>query len=172
MNFPKNIEINNDIRLELFNIRHKNDYFQSIHKLEEEDSFRKNLQQRFPNIEKVELMLLDAINDKLKKTGSPDYFITYKGNIAGMFEFHPLSDEDHVEVGYWLYAQYRRKGILSSILPIMIEFTKEHFPKTKILATTPIDNKPSQKLLEKTQFKKLEIFLSLGIKKWPNLKRV
>lgn len=154
MSFPDNIIVNDDIRLELFKLAHKEPYFQSIHELKEEDEFRDNLQKRFTNIKKIELMLVDAIDEKLKKTGSPDYFIIYKGQIAGMFEFHPLDDADYIEMGYWVYAKFRRRGILSTIIPLMIKFTKEHFDKSKILATTPTDNIPSQGLLQKMKFQK------------------
>lgn len=159
MNFPNNIAVNDDIRLELFNINHKKDYFESIHELKDNDDYRNNLQGRFSNLKKVELMLIDAIDDKLQNTGSPDYFIIYKGKIAGIFEFHPLNEGDYVEIGYWLFAKFRRLGVLSQIIPVMIDFSKEYFDKSKILATTPIDNISSQRLLRKMKFIKTENIL-------------
>ncbi len=152
MNFEQIIQVNDNITLELFNLGHKNTFFEAIHELTEEDSFRCDLQSRFSNLGKVHNMLDDAINRKLKNGGSPDYFIFYKGSLAGMFEFHPLTEEDHVEMGYWLFAKYRRKKILSTIIPRMITFTKENFNKSKILATTSTDNIASQRLLENMNF--------------------
>lgn len=154
MNFPKNIVINEDIVLEIFSLSHKNPYFQAIHEIVEEDDFRVELQRRFLNSAKVELMLKDAIENKLGSNGSPDYFIFYKGELAGMFEFHPLNDDDYIEMGYWLFKKFRRKGILSVAIPPMIEFSKKYFDKSKILATTPIDNLASIGLLKKMKFEK------------------
>jgi hypothetical protein len=43
MNFPNKITVNDDIKLELFNMEHMERYFESIHELKEEDEFRNNL---------------------------------------------------------------------------------------------------------------------------------
>ena len=154
MNFPEIIKISADIKLELLSNSHKVKYFNSIHESTENDKYRKKLQERMPNLEQVEVMLDDAINSKLKETGSPDYFIIYEGQIAGMFEFHPIDKGDYIEIGYWLFSKFRRRGILSRTIPEMIKFTQEYFSKPKILATTPVDNIPSQALLNKMKFAK------------------
>ncbi len=73
-------------------------------------------------------------------------------NIASMFEFHPITKPDQVEIGYWLYEEFRQKGILSQVLPRMIAYTQTHINVSKIRATTAIENIPSQKLLEKCGF--------------------
>lgn len=154
MNFPKKVIINTDITLELFSFAHKEVFFNAVHQLNDNDDFRASLQKRFKTLDKVEVMLKDAVENKFVNSGSPDYFIFYKGELAGMFEFHPLTEDDYIEMGYWIFLKFRRKGILSSIIPKMFNFTKTHFDKSKVLATTPIHNIASQGLLGKMGFDK------------------
>jgi len=155
-NFPKKIKINQYIHLELMSFDHKNQYFDSIHKdIHDNDYFRLRLKKKYPEIIKIYLLLKHVINNKFSQNGSPDYFIFYKYELVGMFEFHPIiKSVNFLEIGYWLYKDFRRKGILSSIIPVMIEFAKSYFDKIKVLATTSINNSASQKLLKKMNFMK------------------
>lgn len=145
------MKINSKIELKMASESIIDDYFQSIHKDVSQDEYRDNLQKKYPTKE----MILKRIKDMVGKTasdGTPDFFIYYEDELAGVFEFHPLTNDDYLEVGYWLFAEFRRKNILSEIFPHMIQYVAEHFNKSKIRATTAIDNDPSKRLLEKVGF--------------------
>ena len=149
------IEIDQDINLKLFEKSLTQKFFDAIHSNENrEDEYVSNLQRKYDQYEKLEERITDAIDNKFKSDGTPDFFIFYQEQLAGIFEFHPLSEEDFIEVGYWLFPEYRRKRIISAIFPKMIQYTRDHFFKDKILATTSVDNLPSQKLLDNVQFQK------------------
>ena len=150
------IKINTYLELVLFNKSFDRTFFESIHeRLDISDEYRSRLQEKYKTQNKVTARINDAVENKYKVDGTPDFFIFYKSKLVGVFEFAPLQkEEEFVEVGYWLYKEYRRKGILSSIFPKMITFAKEHFDRPRLIATTPIDNVPSQKLLEKCGFYK------------------
>lgn len=155
------IIVNDEIDLRLFNEDLIPDFFESIHLVKDDsDEYRCNLQRKYKTIDDLKVSIVDAIENKYNLDGTPDFFIFFKGNLAGIFEFHPLTEKDHIEVGYWLYPEYRQKGIVSSVFPKMLDYAKKYFSKPKILATTSITNVPSQKLLEKLQFKKTGRILS------------
>ena len=149
------MKINDQLELRLFDLGLSEDFFNSIHSVKNDnDNYRLNLQQNYKTLVDVENRIHDAVENKFKVDGSPDFFIYHQNELIGVFEFHPLSDEDHVEVGYWLYAEFRSKGIMTMVFPFMINYAKEYFSKSKMLATTKIDNIPSQRLLEKNRFTK------------------
>ena len=148
------IAINKDIYLKMFDQSFVGEFYSAIHERNEKDDYRCNLQRKYKTLKKLESRIIDAIENKYKIDGTPDFFIYFKEKLVGVFEFHPLNEEDFVEVGYWLFSEYRRRGIISSIFPFMIKYAKNNFSKSKILATTSVKNIPSQKLLEKIQFKK------------------
>lgn len=149
------IEIDQDIQLKLFEKSLIQKFFKAIHFNEnKEDEYVKNLQKKYDKFEKLEERIVDAIDNKFKEDGTPDFFIFYKDHLVGIFEFHPLSEEDFVEVGYWLFPDYRRKGIISAIFPKMIQYARDNFFKSKVLVTTSVDNLPSQGLLDKVHFQK------------------
>jgi RimJ/RimL family protein N-acetyltransferase len=147
--------VNKNITLKNFKLELAQEFYEAIHlNTNITDPHRTNLQKKYVSLETVRNQLIDAIDNKFKIDGTPDFFIYYKGSLAGVFEFHPLSEEDHIEVGFWLFSEYRRLGIVPSVFPRMIDYGKENFDKSKILATTATDNIASQKLLEKSNFKK------------------
>jgi len=149
------IEIDQDIQLKLFEKSLIQKFFNAIHSNENrEDEYVSNLQRKYDKFEKLEERIVDAIDNKFKDDGTPDFFIFYKDQLVGIFEFHPLSEEDFVEVGYWLFPDNRRKGIISKVFPKMIQYARDNFFKSKVLATTSVDNLPSQKLLDNVQFQK------------------
>lgn len=149
----KKIKVTSQISLEMMDFGHEEPFFSNIfEKTNTSDEYRKNLQKKYKTLEAVKFKIDDAVNNKRLVDGTPDFFIFYDGKIAGMFEFHPLSLDDHLEVGYWLYEEFRGRGILSSIFPVMISYANQNFSKNKILATTSISNIPSQKLLAKIRF--------------------
>ncbi len=148
------IEISNVIYLELYSLAKANAFYHSIHKVNDEtDQYRTRLKNKHRSIEDTKEIIRDAIDDKYKLDGTPDFFIYFENEIAGVFEFAPLEEgTDFVEVGYWLFKEYRRRGILTSVFPSMIEFAKNNFDRARLIATTPLDNLASRKLLEKCHF--------------------
>lgn len=149
------IEVNKNVKLKLFDKTLIKDFFTTIHASKNtEDEYVRNLQRKYNQFEKLEERITDAVDNKFKSDGTPDFFIFYKNKIAGVFEFHPLSKDDFVEVGFWLFPEYRRNGIISAVFPKVVQYAKNNFLKNKILATTSIKNIPSQKLLEHVEFQK------------------
>ena len=147
--------ITQDIQVVLFSRELASTFFEAIHETyDPKDKYRCRLQAKYDQLEKVKARLEDAIANKYEIDGSPDFFIFHRGKLAGIFEFHPLTAEDFVEVGYWLFAKYQQKGILTSVFPFMIDYAKNAFLSSLMLATTDVENIPSQKLLEKVNFKK------------------
>ena len=149
------IEINEEIKLKRFSLELVNEFYKSIHEFEDpSDDYRVRLQNKHKTLKNTEAVIVDAIDNKFLLDGTPDFFIYYREKIAGIFEFAPLQGNlDFVEVGYWLYKPYRRRGILSSIFPTMINYAIEHFDRPRLIATTSLENLPSQKLLEKCSFR-------------------
>ena len=149
------IEVNEDIVLRLFNLNFAEEYHSLIHeKVNLADEYRCHLQKKFPRIEDVKNRVEDAIINKYIVDGTPDFFIFYKDRIVGVFEFHPLTKDNHVEIGYWLFEEFRGNRILSAIFPKIIKFAGSNFDKSKIIASSDIMNIPSSKLLEKFSFAK------------------
>ena len=147
------ITVDDDIYLELFDIKFVKTFFGSIHASDAiSDSYRESMQRKYPKIEDLEFRIQDAIQNKYLKDGTPDFFIFYRGNLAGVFEFHPLTADDHIEIGYWLYSEFRKLKIMSRVFTSMIPYAKNHFNRPKLLACTAPDNQPSLKLLESVGF--------------------
>ena len=128
-------------------------FFSSIHQHHSStDDYRIRLQNKYSTIQTIQKRILSSLYEKFLIDGTPDFFIFYRNQLVGMFEFHPITKPDQVEIGYWLYEEFRQKGILSQVLPRMIAYTQTHINVSKIRATTAIENIPSQKLLEKCGF--------------------
>lgn len=147
------IIIDEKIKLKLFNLNEVDQFFESIHRENPtNDTYRANLQRKYNTLQKLVNRIEDAVENKFKIDGTPDFFIYLNNQIAGMFEFHPLTEDNFIEVGFWLYPEFRRKGLLTKVFPVMIKYAKTNFSKEKILATTSTENLPSQKLLESNKF--------------------
>jgi RimJ/RimL family protein N-acetyltransferase len=146
------ILINENISLHLFSKTQANIFFRSIVNGDLADSFDLNLKNKYSELYQVEKRIEDAVENKFKIDGTPDFFILYNNEIAGVFEFHPMTTEDFLEVGYWLFSSYRQKGILSAVFPKMIEYSKKHFNKSRLIAYTSIQNLPSISLLKSMNF--------------------
>lgn len=147
--------ISDHLKLGLLSMDDLDPFFQAIHKnMITKDDYRIGLQNKFHTKEKLSTHFLDIIENKYSLDKTPDFFIYDNDVIAGVFQFHPLTSDDHVEIGYWLFEEYRNQKILTNIFPVMIEYARNHFDKAKILATTGIDNIPSKHLLQKFLFKK------------------
>lgn len=116
------------------------------------DEQRSKLRKKYHSLEKLRDRINDAIDNKYLKDGTPDFFIQYRGEIAGVFEVHPMVAADYLEIGFWLFAEYRRKGIIGATMQVMIPHLQQKFPHAKIVATTDLNNTPSQRLLLKCGF--------------------
>lgn len=147
------ITISPNIQLQQMNLEHIEEFFASIHQnCSTTDDYRLRLQRKYNTIEALDKRITHAIEQKLLIDGTPDFLIFYQDQLAGMFEFHPITKPDQIEIGYWLYEEFRGKGVLSQILPRMIAYAQTHFEISTIRATTAVGNIPSQKLLEKCGF--------------------
>jgi RimJ/RimL family protein N-acetyltransferase len=147
------IAVNEQIELRLFDCRYASEYFGAIRSAEiNGEAFFEAIQKKYASLEKLKLRIQDAMENKFKVDGTPDFFVYYDGRVAGVFEFHPITSGDHLEVGFWLFPEYRGKGILAQAFPHMIEYAAKNFSKTQMLATTAVTNGPAQKLLERSGF--------------------
>ncbi|MFL5813282.1 MAG: GNAT family N-acetyltransferase, partial [Bdellovibrionia bacterium] len=143
-----NIAVNEQIELRLFDGGYAAEYFESIRSSKSNgEAFFEAIQKKYESLEKVRARIQDAIENKFKVDGTPDFLVYYDGKVAGVFEFHPLSAGDFLEVGFWLFPEFRGKGILAQAFPHMINYASKNFTKSKVLATTAVTNEPAQKLL-------------------------
>lgn len=148
-----NITVSPEIQLRQMNLDFTKTFFSSIHQHSSAtDEYRMRLQKKYDSIESVQKRISAGLSEKFLVDGTPDFFIFYQEQLIGMFEFHPITKPKQVEIGYWLYEEYRRKRILSLIMPKMIDYAQTHLNILKIRATTRVENIPSQKLLEKFGF--------------------
>ncbi len=73
--------------------------------------------------------------------------------FAGAFSFHSMDLREHVaEIGYWLTAPMRGKGIGSSATRLLTQFGFESIGFERIEAVVNIENMASRKLLEKSGY--------------------
>ena len=83
------------------------------------------------------------------------FSIEYNGNLAGGIGVHPQTDimEKNAELGYWLGEDYWGKGIMTRVIPQVIEFAFKNLPITRLYARPFSNNPGSQRVLAKTGFK-------------------
>lgn len=73
--------------------------------------------------------------------------------FAGGFSFHSLNVREHVaEIGYWICAPMRGKGIGSIATQVLTHFGFESIGFERIEAVVNVENTPSRKLLEKSGY--------------------
>jgi RimJ/RimL family protein N-acetyltransferase len=73
--------------------------------------------------------------------------------FAGAFSFHSMDLREHVgEIGYWLCAPMRGKGIGSSATKLLTQFGFESIGFERIEAVVNVENIASRKLLEKSGY--------------------
>lgn len=149
------IPVSPRITLRQFHSSLAEDFHRAIHRVDDAtDPFRCRLQEKYPTLEAVEARVRDAVENKYSVDGTPDFFIYVDGQVAGIFEFHPIRSPAYVEVGFWLFADYRRQGILSAVFPAMLDYARAYQPYPALYATTLEKNVAAQRLLEKFQFEK------------------
>jgi RimJ/RimL family protein N-acetyltransferase len=147
------ITIDKHLELRIFDLAYATDFFDAIRRPSNTgDVFVDPIQRKYITLNLVISRIHDAVENKFKIDSTPDFFIYVENKIAGVFEFHPLSDENFIEIGFWLFPEYRNRGILSKVIPNMIKYAATNFHREKIIATTAIENVPAQKVLEGSGF--------------------
>jgi ribosomal-protein-alanine N-acetyltransferase len=74
--------------------------------------------------------------------------LEYDGQFAGALSFHTLVlEEGKAEVGYWLTADVRGKGIATQATKLLTEYGFESIGFHRIEALVVESNKPSLKVL-------------------------
>jgi ribosomal-protein-alanine N-acetyltransferase len=148
-----NLQIDKNLKLTLFNSRYAVDFFEAIRRPSNiGDIFVDPIQKKYNTLDKVISRIHDAVENKFKIDGTPDFFIYHEDKIAGVFEYHPLGVENYIEFGFWLFSEFRNQGILSRVIPQMIKYSAITFNREKLVATTAIENFPAQKVLERSGF--------------------
>ena len=72
--------------------------------------------------------------------------------FAGAFSFHSMDLREHVaEIGYWLCAPMRGKGIAATAIKLLTHFGFESIGFERIEAVVNVENVPSRILLEKSE---------------------
>lgn len=62
------------------------------------------------------------------------------------------SAHNKAEIGYWLLPHYWKKGIVSEVLPILIDYMQSVKKIHRIEAMVEVENRPSCVVLEKAGF--------------------
>lgn len=79
------------------------------------------------------------------------------GELIGAFGFHGKNIaavfRHRDEIGYWLAKEYRNKGIMTAVLPVMIKYGEEVRGLKRFEAPVFTFNVESEKLLLKSGFK-------------------
>jgi len=80
--------------------------------------------------------------------------IEVDGKAVGGIGLHIQPDiyRKNAEMGYWLGEPYWGKGIISSVIPQMVDYGFKHWSINRIFARPFGNNKASQKVLEKAGF--------------------
>lgn len=95
------------------------------------------------------------------------FTIDINGQASGGMGIHPQSDimRKNAELGYWLAEPWWGKGIISSLIPEMIQYAFHTFDIDRIYARPFGSNLASQRVLEKVGFV-LEARIKDNIYKW------
>jgi [ribosomal protein S5]-alanine N-acetyltransferase len=82
------------------------------------------------------------------------FAIDVDGVAVGSIGIHPQNDihRKNAELGYWLAEEYWGRGILSMLLPEVVQFAFENFDIDRVFAKPFNTNLASQKVLVKSGF--------------------
>lgn len=98
-------------------------------------------------------MLLRTKNHETPEFGSLLITDRATGLAIGSIGFYGPPDEDgHVTIGYGLVEQHRGQGLGTEALLAMVDYCRTKSGVSVILADTDLDNKASQRVLEKAGF--------------------
>ena len=105
----------------------------------------------FPHLEEKGRAFIEFANK-----GNPIHIfaIDLKGQAIGGMGLHPQTDihKRNAEIGYWLAEPFWGQGIVSSLIPKLIQFGFEELDINRIFARAFGRNIASQRVLEKTGF--------------------
>jgi RimJ/RimL family protein N-acetyltransferase len=83
------------------------------------------------------------------------FAIESEGKLAGTIALHSLSIANHcAEVGYWMSADHRGKGICTSALKIISKLALEVMAFRRVQGLADDDNFASHKVLERAGYKR------------------
>ena len=100
--------------------------------------------------------LLEKINQEYSDKNGINWGIYLKNELVGTIGFYRGFDKDEGELGYVLRSDFRNKGIGSICAKAVVKTGLELMQLKAIEAYTAFDNLPSQKLLEKVGFNRIE----------------
>ena len=84
---------------------------------------------------------------------SISFAIEFEGDFAGTIGLHSLQLGDHLaEVGYWVAKEFRGRGLCTSALKILAEFSLDVMGFRRLEALADFDNTASQKVMESAGF--------------------
>lgn len=95
------------------------------------------------------------INFAISSTNSHIFAITLNDEIVGSIGLHIQADilKKNAEIGYWLAEEYWGKGIMTEAVNQMVTYGFDNLDIVRIFARIYGTNKPSQKVIEKANFK-------------------
>lgn len=84
------------------------------------------------------------------------FAIEYNGSLAGGIGVHPQTDimRKNMELGYWIGEPYWGNGIATAAIGLIIPYAFKNFDINRIYARPFGTNIASQRVLEKSGFKK------------------
>jgi RimJ/RimL family protein N-acetyltransferase len=86
---------------------------------------------------------------------SISFAIEFDGCFVGTIGLHSLQLGDHLaEVGYWMSKNHRGKGLCTSALKILAEFSLDVMGFRRLEALADFDNLASQKVMESAGFQR------------------
>lgn len=84
---------------------------------------------------------------------SINFAIIYRGEFAGAIGLHSMSIANHcAEIGYWLSAESRGKGICTQAVMVVTDFALNVMEFQRIQALADFDNLSSLRVLERAGY--------------------
>lgn len=120
----------------------------------------------FTDLREAKDSIIEIFFPRLKQGLPIGYAIidTKHQKMIGTIDFH-TKQSDGAEIGYVLHKDYWNQGIMSWALQLMIKLGFEHLHYDKIYIKHVKSNIASQKVIEKSIFKKIKVE-PIMIKKW------
>jgi ribosomal-protein-serine acetyltransferase len=109
---------------------------------------------------------MDFINFTLKKSknGSSTYGIFFKGDLAGIAGYHPIDFVNKkASLGYWLGEEYQGNGLVTNSVKFLLKNGFKTLELNRIEMTCALENKLSQAVAERLNFKKEGVLRSAEI---------
>jgi [ribosomal protein S5]-alanine N-acetyltransferase len=91
---------------------------------------------------------------KRAKTIIPWVVVDQNADLAGFVKLFDIQYRSKAEIGYWLAEPLWGKGLMPEAIEAVVTFAFDQLGLHRIYATTHVDNRASQRVLEKVGFKK------------------